>query len=219
MPIVTTDVTQQKIHTSSHGGGHIAEQLLARLGIDSIKTKTTRKKVLERVAPDVVARYSSRGFVTGKEHRGLKLSKCSTDLFGENDSVLWTLEVKYSKSSKTCKTCKKTEDVHTQLGCPHPVRPNHKNCGNRFRDAVGSITRQRNCNLVRNLGKRFIAGFLYIDLVEVGTNVHSFGDESDMDAIRRAGGVVEVFTHIPTSDELDAVVDRLCDFRFGLVYS
>jgi hypothetical protein len=223
MAIVTTDVTQRKIHKASHGGGNIGELLLARMGVQSIETKTTRRDVVKRVDPEIVARYSPRGFSTGKLHRGLSLANCSTDVYGENDQVLWTLEIKYSMSSKTCRKCKKTEDVHTQIGCEHStfVIPNHKNCKNRFGSAIGSITKQRNCSFTKSLGKPLVPCFLYVDLVDVGgsNSHHDGGADSDMEHTRLAGGRVEVFTHEPTSEELDGIADRLCGLRFGLVYS
>lgn len=184
MPIVTTDPTQQKIHRASHGGAEIVELLVEEL--------------------------RRAGLTAGKEHPGLKLSGCSTDVYAEDELALRTLEVKYSASSPICPECEKVESDHLAGGCAYAgkLRPSHKNCGNRFRDAVGSITNQWTSNYVRSMEKAFVPCFLYVDLCDRGEpHVH----DRHVRQVLRAGGLVRVYTEVPTVVDIASIAEWLRD--------
>jgi hypothetical protein len=149
-------------------------------------------------------------------HSKLFRQGCNTDGYVETDLILSTIEIKNSESSPTCRGCKEIESVHLERGCTHKiVRPSHKNCNNRFRDAVGSVFKQMKSHLFRNLEKPFSSYFIYIDLCEPGgQNIHAIGNPEEhrpslVEDVEAAGGKVIVFTHIPTDDDLDAIIERL----------
>jgi hypothetical protein len=162
------------------------------------------------VAREIKARLEKRsGIEVGFEKPDLTFR---TDIFYVEGAIRKACEIKYSNTSPVCRQCKQFPGANCQ--CMHPFGnqdlinsnpqpkfiPTHKNCHNRFKEAIG--------NCLSWQQKNWTPHFLYIDLAnQIAPGYPCRAKMTILPIMQQAGFRVMTYDHIPRAADYIDIID------------